>query len=185
MKLIVAVKRIKCKDPQDPKYDELYFITAVNGKSQISGAFRRIKRGTDKIYSYDDKKTGEIIFEETIDKNSPVLITAMEQAALRDGGRLAKMMEDIAKKGADFLMEKIEQKSENLAEVFSKMRNFLLDNLVSAIKQIFKDTPVMKMVITEPYSPGVNCPVSYIMKGKSDKRPTYEYEIELLVTCVE
>lgn len=185
MRLIVAVKRIKCNDPQDPKFDELYFITASGEKSKMTKAFKGIKRRSDIVFHKDDEQAGEIIFEEVVDNDSPVLITALEQRAAQDGSKLAKLMEDLARKGVELAKKKLEESSSNVPAYLLKLGAYLLDNLVSAVKFLFRDTPLLTKVITEPYSPKATYPVSYIMKGKSDERPTYDYEIELLVTCRE
>ena len=172
-------------NPQDPKFDELYFITASGEKSTTTKAFKGIKRGSDIIFYKDDEKKGEIIFENVIDEDSPVLITALEQRAAQDGSKLAKLMEDLARKGVELAKKKFDEKSSNIPEYLFKLGAYLLDNLVSTVKFLFRDTPLLTKVITEPYSPDASYPVSYIMKGKSDTRPTYDYEIELLVTCRE
>ncbi len=185
MRLIVAVNKITCKDPQDPKFDELYFITASGGKSNTTQAFKGIKRNSTLEVGKGIKEENKLIFDDVVDNDSPVLITALEQRAAQDGSKLAQLMEDLARKGVELAKKKFDEKSGNLPEYLFKLGAYLLDNLISAVKFLFRDTPLLTKVITEPYSPDATYPVSYIMKGKSDERPTYDYEIELLVTCRE
>ena len=68
-KLRVIAVKIKCKDPQDPRRDEIYFITAIGGKSNTTKTIRGVSRGSkfEDIVLFDDEFDTE--------SNSPIIVT--------------------------------------------------------------------------------------------------------------
>jgi len=173
-RLRVTVQEIICKDPQDPRYDELYFVVATNNVSQVSSTIRRIGRGV--------TKPCEIIFDEMVDERSPILITALEQRAVKDNSKAVKVMEYLAAQGVEFADDWLKNNPSSLKNMWREIGDFLLTNLISLVKLIFRDSPLLNKVITEPYKDDVTYPVIYVMKGKSDSRPTYDYEIKFTIS---
>jgi len=173
-RLKVTVTEVKCGDPQDPRYDELYFMTATDGKSSVSKALRRIKRGT-------VIKRRVVIFDDDVNENSPILITAVEQRAIRDRCAAADLMEKLANQGLTLAKHRLSADPAGAENVWVQVGTFLLDGLVGLAKVVFGDSPLMTKVITEPYAEDVAYPVSYVMKGHSDTRPTYDYEAQIEV----
>lgn len=185
-RLTVKVTEIKCKDPQDPRYDEIYFVTATNSTSEVSKTLRRISRGT--------TPTDIVIFDHNVNESSPILITAIEQRLIKDNSKAAKMMERLAQEGLDYAVEWVKDNAGDkvasttgvinkalLQEIWKQVGEFLLVNLIALVKLIFRDSPLLSKVIVEPYQEDITYPVLYVMKGKSDSRPTYDYEIKLLI----
>lgn len=173
-RLIITVKEIICRDSQDPKYDEIYFVTATNNQSNISRTIRRIKDDTHNFYNMD-------IFDGNVDERSPILITAVEQRAIKDNSIAAKMMEQLAAQGLDFAESWLKENTTTTENVWAQIGEFLLTNLIGIVKLVFRDSPLLNKVITEPYLDGIDYPLTYTVKGKSDKRPTYDYEIKITV----
>ncbi len=52
-RLTVKLLEIHCKDPQDPRRDELYFITATNNNSTVTKDIRKIKHGEKRAFQDD------------------------------------------------------------------------------------------------------------------------------------
>jgi len=173
-RLRIIVQKIVCKDPQDPRYDELYFVTATNKKSNVSSTIRRIGRGS--------TNPGEVIFDDTVDEKSPILITCIEQRAVKDNSVAAKMMERLAAQGVEFADGWLKNNPTSPKNAWGEIGEFLLNSLISLVKLVFRDSPLLNKVITEPYKDDITYPVTYVMKGKSDSRPTYDYEIKFDIT---
>ncbi len=172
--LKIKVTNIKCNDPQDPRKDELYFITAVNQKCIVSQTIRGIKRGA--CLDLD-----EVIFDSYVEKDTPIIITCMEQRGLKDNTLTADLLTNLADKGLKIAKSKLKMANSDSNDIWKQVGEYLLSNAVSIIKVMFRDTPLMTKVITEPYSEDIEYPITYVMKGKSDERPTYDYEILLSI----
>jgi len=167
--LKIVVNEIICKDPQDPKYDELYFVVATNNKSNVSKTIRKIGRST--------VEPDLVIFDDDVDERSPILITGVEQRIIKDNSKVAGLMERLAAQGLDFASGWLMNNTSS-TDKWKLIGDFLLENLISLVKLVFRDSPLITKVITEPYKNDVEYPITYVMRGKSDMRPTYDYRIE-------
>lgn len=173
--LTVTAKKIICRDPQDPKRDEIYFVTAVAGKGRVSEGVRGVTRGS--VVEEDI-----VLIDDEVDERSPLLVTAVEQRAARDSGMLAGMLEEIAGRGADIARQWLKENPQNWPAYAAMLGSYLMDSVVGTVKLLFRDTPLLVKAIPDPYADDVEYPVSYVIKGRSDERPTYDYEI-LLEVC--
>lgn len=172
-RLRITVDEINCKDPQDPRYDEIYFVVATDSTSNVSKTIRRIGRGI--------VKPDTVIFDGNVNEKSPILITGIEQRAVKDNSKAAKFMERLAAQGVEFADDWLKNNISVTENLWSQIGEFLLTNLISLVKLIFRDSPLINKVITEPYKEDITYPVDYVIKGRSDVRPTYDYEIKLLI----
>lgn len=171
--LKITVCKIICRDPQDPKYDELYFVTATDTISEISKTIRRIGQG--------EKEVNEVIFDHEVNEKSPILITAVEQRAVKDNSKAAKMMEQLAAQGINYAEDWLKENTSTTENIWKQIGEFLLNSLIGIVKLVFRDSPLLNKVITEPYMDNISYPLVYTIKGKSDKRPTYDYEIKIII----
>lgn len=170
-RLKITVKEIDCRDPQDPKYDELYFVTAVNNRSQVSDTIVGVRRG--------EKASPEaVIFEAEVNEQSPILITAVERRGAKDSSLVAAHLERLAGVGIDIAQSRMKVSSDK-SDAWAAVAAFLLEQVIGIFKALFRDTPLMAKVITEPYAPDVSYPVEYVMSGKQETFPTYGYSVKL------
>jgi hypothetical protein len=122
-----------------------------------------------------------VIFDDTVNEGSPILVTAVEQRAIRDRCAAAELMEKVASQGVALAKHRLAADPAAAENVWVQVGSFLLENLIGLARIVFGDTPLMTKVIAEPYAEDVKYPVSYVMKGHSDTRPTYDYEAKLEV----
>ncbi len=179
--LTIKLKEIHCKDPQDPKRDELYFITATNDSSKVTDAIRKIKRGEKKLYNelIDEQR---VLFDGNFNELSPVVITAIEQRAIQDESAISEQLEAIAGVGVTMTRRNIETRMVNKSDLYKQIIRLLMDNITNLFKHVFRDSSLGKKVIANLSEEGVEYPVEYVMPLYSGESPTYDYEIKLEVT---
>lgn len=167
--LLVELKEIKCNKTDDPKFDEIYFITAVNGKSKSSDTVRRIKKGD---VETEFKKGEKLLFKATIDDDAPIIVTVMEQRAVKDESKLHDKLKELAEKGVEKAKEEILKKISNKEDAYKVVVAFVLDKLVNLFEKAFKDE---------------NLGYDVIDPNKTEhkiilKKDNYDYEITLSIT---
>ena len=171
-KLKVMARKIKCKDPQDPRRDEIYFITAIGGKSNITKTIRGVSRGSEfeNVVLFDDEFDTE--------NNSPIIVTFTEERALKDDGDFAKALEKVATQAVGFAKKKLA--TTPVSAVIATIGGWVLDNVISLAKYIFQDQVLATKVIPLPYDPEFQGKVyDYKIKAKKKDFPSYDYSIDL------
>ena len=121
-----------------------------------------------------------VIFDSEVNENSPILIIAVERRGAKDTGILAKQMENLAHKGLDIAESRLKIGGSR-AETWAAVAVFLARQLIDLFKGLFRDTPLIEKVITEPYAKDTNYPVLYEMSKKQTERPSFDYTIKLEV----
>ncbi len=178
-KLSVELKEIKCVHPEDPVRDELYFLTAVESGSNSSDTIRRIKRGKTLNHFSDGQKK---LFEGDVDKDSPIIISVMEQRAIKDDGALQEHMVKYAHLGLDIVKNKAQHKLTNKTELYNYLLKFIKNNVINLFQKLFRDLSLGTEVIPLPYEDKEHEAVDYTIKVQSDESPGYNYEIIVTVT---
>ena len=183
--LTVTATHIKCVDPQDPRRDEIYFISGTEDTSHTTDTKRRIKKGFDEDVSIKLLETR--IDDETI---TPVEVTVWEQRALRDNSKVAKALEDISKKAGAFARK---QGGGILwSTILLQVTGLLLENAGKLFKHVFRDSPLgtKEIVIPRVARPDENLDYPESIDGdhrftftvKGSDESYYHYEIEILAT---
>lgn len=189
-KVEARLKRIHCLDPQDPIRDELYFVSAFGSKESDSKSATKTIRGVKRGYN---EKMNHLLIEGECNINdpAPIIVTLWEQRAMRDGGKIAKALEKIATQAIDFAKDFLDGKSGSGSDVTSlvisagaQVGGYILDNIVSWSKRMFKDSVLGEKIIAFPVQTDEkgNCKTgtfNYQIKAKSTKRPTYDYVIDI------
>lgn len=169
-KLHVELKEIKCNKTQDPKYDELYFITAVDGQVHDSDTIRRIEEGkTETEFEKDEK----LLFNGNVDEDAPIIVTVMEQRAVKDRSKLQEKIKELAEKGVEKAKEEIIKQVDSKEDAYKVVITFVVEKLVELVEKLFKDETLGHEVIS-PDEKGE--------KKINLKKDDFDYEITLSIT---
>jgi hypothetical protein len=183
--LKVFVTHIKCVNPQDPVADELYFITGAKDTSHTTDTIRHIRQG------YDEKVKIELL-KADMDEHTilPIQITLWEQRALRDNGKVAKALEEIANRATAYAKDNLG--GLGWPTVAAKIATLILENAVSFFKHIFEDSPLGTKEIVVPrvavpneklqYPKKIEGTETHKIEIKGKKESYYHYIIDVEVT---
>lgn len=152
------------------------------GHDTATATERGVKRGHDRHYTKLILAKGKC--EEN--KADPIIITLWEQRAARDDGKVAKVLEDIAKAAIKYAKDHLADQP--VSAIVVKIGGIILDSLVSVFKRIFHDSPLGTKNIPVPcrqefddngtvINDGTGT-FDYVIHAKGNN-PSYEYIIDI------